>query len=399
MMKFTDLNFDCLEILLEYLELLDLLNVADSTKRLRRAAQLVYARKYGNRVVSVDDVIISPNQRLEFEEDRIKTNDFRTSLRLLRCFGSAINNIQYLSDGETSNQCKIDRQILCYINTYCAEYLKDLEIIQNESVQSDLFEYFKKPFSALVSLTVIDCNFTGSTCINRLFPKLKTLDFSFFSNTSFLNVTENFCHLEKLCIEDFSDDITLDKEMVMSFLQKNTQLKELKLMNYYNSDNSSLSMIQDAVGCLQNLEILSLKTFVENGEESFERIRFENVRAFQLYVRKWNVSPIIPFSFKQLHSFVIEFPKSEFQSSFKEEFFNFINRHPTITHLAISNIENVEVVDWSRLAKSLPLLVEIWLDDCSLSIREASDIMDKFPKLERFFCLNSQEILVTFTKN
>lgn len=43
-MKFTDLNFDCLEIVLEYLNLIDFLNVTDTSKRLNKAAELVFAR-------------------------------------------------------------------------------------------------------------------------------------------------------------------------------------------------------------------------------------------------------------------------------------------------------------------------------------------------------------------
>lgn len=48
MTKSTDIDdFDCLENVREYLELPDLLNFADTSKQLNKAAELFYTRKYG----------------------------------------------------------------------------------------------------------------------------------------------------------------------------------------------------------------------------------------------------------------------------------------------------------------------------------------------------------------
>lgn len=65
-MKITDLNFDCLETILEYLHFIDLMNVADSTKRLNEAAVLVFARKYGKKIVGISVKKMSRNQAVQF---------------------------------------------------------------------------------------------------------------------------------------------------------------------------------------------------------------------------------------------------------------------------------------------------------------------------------------------
>lgn len=45
-MKLTSLDDDCLEHLFGYLDTLDLMNVADSTKQVHNAACVVFKRKY-----------------------------------------------------------------------------------------------------------------------------------------------------------------------------------------------------------------------------------------------------------------------------------------------------------------------------------------------------------------
>lgn len=42
----NDVNIDCLEEIFKYLKLKDLLNIADSSKRLRRAASFIFSSTY-----------------------------------------------------------------------------------------------------------------------------------------------------------------------------------------------------------------------------------------------------------------------------------------------------------------------------------------------------------------
>lgn len=51
--------------------------------------------------------------------------------------------------------------------------------------------------------------------------------------------------------------------------------------------------------------------------------------------------------------------KTLFYRSFKESFFDFIEKHPKISHLKFTNPKTTFTMDWSRLACSLPLLVKI----------------------------------------
>lgn len=127
-MKFTDLNFDCLEIVLEYLNLIDLLNVADTSKRLNKAAELVFARENGNKNVTFGNTRILRHRSFKITHEEIYIDDLKTSLQLLRCVGRVVSKIKFNKlTSMVENQAKLDDQLVTYTNRYCAEYLNQVE--------------------------------------------------------------------------------------------------------------------------------------------------------------------------------------------------------------------------------------------------------------------------------
>lgn len=50
------LNSDCQQLILDYFEIKDLLNVAETSKTLQAAACLAFKRKYGRRYVALTDI-------------------------------------------------------------------------------------------------------------------------------------------------------------------------------------------------------------------------------------------------------------------------------------------------------------------------------------------------------
>ena len=55
-MKLTGLNIDCLENILEYLELGDLLNAATSNKRLNQAANFIFDREHSKKMFRFESI-------------------------------------------------------------------------------------------------------------------------------------------------------------------------------------------------------------------------------------------------------------------------------------------------------------------------------------------------------
>lgn len=155
-MKFTDLNLDCLEIVLEYLNLIDLLNVADTNKRLNKAAELVFVRekiKHGSKYVTFGNTKILRDRSFKITREEIYIDDLKTSLQLLRCVGRVVSKIKFNKlRGMSRNQCEIDCQVATYINKYCTEHLNQFEFPNVFCPRIDMVMLTHIKFSKLTGL-------------------------------------------------------------------------------------------------------------------------------------------------------------------------------------------------------------------------------------------------------
>lgn len=396
--------------------MIDLLNVADSCKRLNKAAKLVYASKYRNKFVGLSYIKTSPDRLYKITDIsngsinwNIIIGDLKTSLQLLRCVGHMVFGIELnaidnsltnrLFNGVIArydeNRSEIDRMLITYINKYCAENLKVFSILSHPSTrdslsQFDLLQYFDKSLTNVHTFYSFDYFFTEKSCLKKLFPNLVRLKFAHqSSNASFHNInTYNFPNLKQLSIkENRSNSSILENEMVLNFLQLNPQLRMFRLESQsYFFGKLNTNLVRSAVNSLQNIEkiVLDIKpiTFINS-----IIIHMKNVREFGIRFDKMYEFPLcfLPFSFEKLEKFMISFPSERNIGVFNREFYNFINKHSTITNLSIFNIERCSsFVDWPRLAESLPFLAEITLVSKPISSDEAIEILSYFQMLNKF---------------
>lgn len=400
MMKFTDLNIDCLEIVLEYLELIDLLNVADSTKRLNKVAELVFVREHGKKDVNFGGTQVSQNRSFRISPFTIDIEDLKTGLQLLRCVGGAVSEININASSDFYDPPEIDAKICYYISKYCAKHLNFLGIYYS----SYLFKHFDGPFPNLTHFCFVTCNdgFNEEFRLNELFPNMKHLscfiegeDYSFYE----FNI-KHFPHLNKLSILDSCNSAQpIRKYALIQLLQLNPQLKELWICRILPSPNDwDTSSIWHAVDSLQNIETLSfslksstifdnraniihmksVKTFDANLHIDYTNIfDFKHANTFELPTR------ILPFSFEKLEKFRVSFCEGAFvKISIINQFYDFIDNHPSITDLTIRS--GIVRFDWLKLAKSLPLLVKIKILGYKFSDDEAIELMAKFSMLKEF---------------
>lgn len=395
-MKLIDLDFDCLENILEYLELIDLLNVADSTKQLNKAAKFVFNRKYYT--ANFKNIIISPRRLFQIESKYITVNDLKTSLQLIRCVGQAIARIIFNTNDEivenAENQFQIDSKVIVYIKKYCAECLKEFTMLHGYNInlpdcRRDLLKYFDKPFTNLVEFSTLDQKFSEKTCLKNLFPKLQRIRIGHYKNTSFYSTNvKYFPYLEELWIDEsgIDDSAFFKNEMVLPFLQLNPQIKSLCLISEnFGCSFLNINLIRDTLDSLKNIETLTLQIKpIKLFKSTDDLIHMSRVKSFEIHLEKIAELPIcfIPFSFSKLEKFAIFYPKEEFRSSFNEEFYKFIEKHSKIKHLSI-DIETPEIVDWPILIRSLPLLVEITLPKCWFSGYEAIKLMTKLQNVKK----------------
>lgn len=354
-MKVSDLNIDCLEGILNYLPLNDLLN--------GHAAEFIYVRKYSKQELSFDPTF-EPNS-ISMADNRLSFKDLKNSLRMLRCFGHLVSKLKYHHE-----KCFYSIE---YIQKYCSETLKEFEIFFRGNPCE--LKMLKKPFTVVESFTL----YAGcADCLVWLFPKMRKLRIS-PGDCQFVHkecIANHFPHLESLEIFD----ICLKKcefkctEVYRNILQLNPQLKFLRLFH----NNIDMNFFQSISGTLQNLEHLDVLGFWKVHENFNGQImHLKNVKYFEWY------SAVIPFSFDQLESlnlFMINQPIEYYFTSFER------NQSIKKLTLHINNEDKVDLLikNQTMFTKSLPFLEEFQLFvsiDLYLSIDTVLHILDAFAKL------------------
>lgn len=179
-MKITDLNNDCLESVLEYLELQDLLSVADTNKCLNIVANYVFRRKHNDKMVHIPVVRISWDRRLKFDINSfgfIQISDLRTILTFLRCFGCFVSHITFkfslniqISNNFARNYFESNQHVMLYINEYCSGTLKEI-VIKNGPKDWD--KNLKKPFSMIKGVELVECGRADAESIKSIFPQVE----------------------------------------------------------------------------------------------------------------------------------------------------------------------------------------------------------------------------------
>lgn len=198
--KLDDLNYDVLEFIFKKLELKDVLNMADTSKKFKPAVELALNRKIFNQYsfcfnidrVRSDDISISKGVQ------RQRVNDLFTALKLLRNFGHAFRNVSIVYSMKVAPEVR--DELSGYVSKYCSKYAEELNI---ENWQGKEMKIFDKPFTnarlvrlsnshlvseetlrnewfpEMIALTLDNVTMTNSKCIFR----------SYFCFTSFVRTT------------------------------------------------------------------------------------------------------------------------------------------------------------------------------------------------------------------
>lgn len=386
MIKLTDLDIDCLECVFEYLELGDLLNVTDSNKRLRNAANFVVDRKYSNTYFIFQNIHLSQNRSVEIKKNPkdfpqlkycITVRDLKTSLQFLRCFGYLKAYMEF--DLSLPKPSELDQHLINYCNEYCSNTDMAIKIVNG----LEAWEHLEKPFTNIETVYMVGCHITDARSINKLFPKMRsmTCDFAGINCKSFYVNTNYFPNLKKLIIIDPENgSLELVGKITSQILHLNTQIESLDIYTLHLILDSN--HFRNAIANLQNIQTLALgvKSLYTSPINAITSLK--NVQTFEIYI-DGNIIMDIPFLFDQLTTLVLHF-----SSVLYPVFFNFINKHSTIKNLTLS-VDSLSTTDLSELAESLPSLVSIILKDCNVAANESIKFISNFKNLNQFsFFLN-----------
>lgn len=369
------LNVDlCLKLMISYLDVEDLLNVADTCTQMKRAAELTFSHQYGRYPFCIGENN-NDNNKEELRWDTFNSTVFlrnpKSGFQLLRCFGHLISKLQLKCN-------KIDT-ILPHLDEcmtkYCANYLTELKITdRNRS-----FKHLETSFPNIENVQLLNCDLDKSiTKFNERFPKMRKLELA-HAFREYTHADEQSCimahfpHLEQLSIAAPMDKCNFfnalnwcgfQEENILSALQMNPNLRSLSLHSRFPLRKEFLREVSVLCESLETLQI--------SGLHCKSKVHFKNVKHFKLADHCCRACNLIPFTFdaleifniksyKPLESFIIEFIRNN-PTIKKLKFLSFFVKHEMLTpdnliemRKSLEFIEEIEfAIDCSLAAKNIP---------------------------------------------
>lgn len=369
----TDLDKDCLDYIFRKLNLSVLLNVSDSSKYLKEVAELTYLSKYGKMKVTITLIRKSNNRIYGYDRGYISVSDQLSSLKLLRCFGHLIFNLNFDYNHHKYGQyCMVEQ----YINEYCADSLNEFGLF---FAPEGAAEHFTKSFEKCKKVLFFKCNLdNGSIDLSTLFPKMENLEI--FSHNRF---DKHFPGLKHLSIGGFTQslgDISTHRKNFIEILRLNPKLRSL----FFGGDMVNGTFIQSISEYLQCIETLDIKCdHLYDLDNSI--IHFRNVQHLTLSSASYGSFRRIPFSFEKLKTL----STNTTCFSISTEFLEFISLHrSSLTKLSINSsdfmVNLFENVDQTQFANAMELLTDIDFSRFILSIDETIDFVSSVLMLKRF---------------
>lgn len=186
-----NLNVDlCFQLVFPYLNVSDLVNVADSCKWLKHLAELTFCEKYGRAWIFILDPIRRSSNQLEevhhFNQESVL--DAKRCFGFLRCFGHMIFNLKLNYDRSSA---LLSSRLNEYVTKYCTS-VHQIEFSSN----------LRRPSADNIILLLDSCKSLGKI---SFFPPKNKIDYKKFirllnlrSNLS-MSIDEDSSNLKFIC--------------------------------------------------------------------------------------------------------------------------------------------------------------------------------------------------------
>lgn len=396
--KITDLPDNCLEKVFRWLNIKDLLNLADANKKFKTAADLAYMSNFGKAMLFIDgfDPAHTHNSYsavcFEFGYvfgHRIRTSYLKPTFQILRSFGHLISKLkihirdsyyEYYLDAHDDDsdvfQISFSR-VFAYIHEY-AETLTGIEIRTSRYLSNDFFNFLEKPFPNVENIS-IELYRWPKNSVKNLFPKLRMLKCSYRKHSHVTNIMEQFPHLEQIEFKMISrneEQLRVAKDdtsPVYSFLNLNLHLRSLVI-----------TLIPDTrlFQCISNMPQLINLVFRGPDEQYLSQITgglflYPQIRRFEFHTENSQSSNFLSRlpTFAHLEEAFLSL------SIFRDDFHSFIIKHPSIEKLTLASLTTLNELNVPEMAKSLQYLKEIDIRHCNLSVDQLIHVISHFKSL------------------
>lgn len=349
--KFTGLYIDVLLHIFEYLDLNDLLNVAEANSKLSIPASMAFRSRKAKLVITGANSKRRITHDYDYNPftDNFEINNFKLILKTFKHFGGAIQRldiiVNYISNETRAaiiNQC---------VNKYASKSLNQLSL---GSIYKDTLDQFTVPFEAVENLLIgigKGVNENRHLPLNELFPKLRSLNLLLHTNTDYSPIVCEFPLLNNLSLY-MSEDAWRREAQIFELLGKNRHIQSINVEFHRGAFvRFDLKLMNQL---LVNLEHLSVGNF-NIGNES---VHFEHVK--RLRWERSNSTSIDRLSFARLESLKIdEYRRHEFQV-----WSEFFRKNVNLSRLHMCLLDETGYLQLVDLTSNLPNLTKLTIIQC-----------------------------------
>lgn len=125
----VDVNHDFLDRVFNFLEIRDLVSVAEANTHLKVAAEMAFARKFKERLISVYDVNNLPTfSALKIYDDAIRVHESLLAVKVIQLFGQSISRIELFLKKDS-----LCARFFVHVNEYRHNTLNSLDVFEVNS--------------------------------------------------------------------------------------------------------------------------------------------------------------------------------------------------------------------------------------------------------------------------
>lgn len=369
-LKLSDLNDDVLLLILDYMNELDLLQLAQVNSLFGTIATESFRHRYKSYKIQMEYKNLSGLQGaiLEARQDKqlLIIRNYELFLKILKHFGSVIKRLQINRDYDENTQ---NSTVFRYVNEYASESLNSLELM---TVNEEILSQFTKPFDQVEDLELGDeTKGNGSfLSLNEVFPRLRRLSYRFVQETP-PNYTYIDCeipnleHFEFFILGSYDPRNFGFMQLIEGFLRKNSHIRSIQ-------DYSSTEFLKIVTENLPNLENLTTDA---SGIRD-DAIHFQHLK--HLTAEWMNSDEVNKLSCSRLETLSMLFGENSFASS----------------EIIFRNNQNL---------RSLELFIFIGYErERDANLRRLNDLLKKLPNLTevtlRFTFNVSNDVIIRFAR-
>lgn len=248
----TNICYDCLERIFDFLDLQSLLNVAGTCAWLQHIVAVQFGEKFRKKRIYLD--LHNPHARswIHVHRNEINLSGLRNCLQFLRYFGGTISDLVVnYSDVGNETAGHVDQ----YINQYCVGSLVKISQVQRAFPITNL----QKPFKNVEKLDIT------SSCLGKhlpkfvdLFPNLQHLELYYVSFDAKALKNVSFPRLEHLTliVENSNRRQYFTYANTAKLLRAHRKLQQLHLMLYGRMNLLTLLRLIWENRCITKLSVM-----------------------------------------------------------------------------------------------------------------------------------------------